>query len=112
MPLLPSTQPSGSMGRRSSAFVAELVLGASERGACQPAIHYCAVPVNGHRRIGNRPSAHQNEQQAGGRAGKGSVALAMTWLNCQTACVVPDHPLAAVTKPVIGGVYVQSSAGG
>src|SRR5215469_15587054 len=84
----------------------------SERGACKPAIHHGAVPVNGHCRIGNRPSPHQHEQQAGGRAGKGGIALAMTWLNCQTARVVPDHPLAAATKSVIGCVYVQASTGG
>src|SRR5215469_11780984 len=36
----------------------------------------------------------------------------MTWLNCQTARVVPDHPLAAATKSVIGCVYVQASTGG
>src|SRR5215470_17382333 len=36
----------------------------------------------------------------------------MTWLNCQTARVMPDHPLAAATKPVIGCVYVQASTGG
>ena len=83
-----------------------------ERGACQPAIHHGAVPVNGHCRIGNRPSPHQHEQQAGGRAGKGGIALAMTRLNCQTARVVPDHPLAAAAKSVIGCMYVQASIGG
>jgi hypothetical protein len=36
----------------------------------------------------------------------------MTRLNCQTARVVPDHPLAAATKSVIGCVYVQASTGG
>src|SRR5262249_32060548 len=84
----------------------------SERGACQPAIDHSAVPVNGHRRIGNRPSAHQHKQQAGGRARKGGIALTMTWLNCQTARVVPDPPLAAATKSAIGCVYVQASTGG
>ena len=49
----------------------------SERGACQPAIYHGTVPVDGHCRIGNRPSSHQHEQQAGGRAGKGGIALAM-----------------------------------
>jgi hypothetical protein len=34
--------------------------------------------VNGHGRIGNRPSPYQHEQQAGGRAGQGGIALAMT----------------------------------
>ena len=36
----------------------------------------------------------------------------MTWLNGQTARVVPDHPLAAATKSVIGCVYVQAGTGG
>jgi hypothetical protein len=60
----------------------------------------------------NRPSAHQHEQQAGGRAGEGGIALSMTRLNCQTARAVPDHPLAAAAKSVIGCVYVQASTGG
>ena len=36
----------------------------------------------------------------------------MTRLNCQTARVVPDHPLAAAAKSVIGCMYVQASIGG
>src|SRR5215472_950911 len=84
----------------------------SERGAGQPAIHYGAVPVNGYCRVGNRPSPHQHEQQADGRAGKGGIALSMTCLNGQTAQVVPDHPLAAAANSVIGCVYVQASTGG
>ena len=36
----------------------------------------------------------------------------MTRLNCQTARVVPDHPLAAATKSVIGYMYVQAGTGG
>jgi hypothetical protein len=36
----------------------------------------------------------------------------MPWLNGQTARVVPDHPLAAATKSVIGCVDVQASTGG
>ena len=36
----------------------------------------------------------------------------MTGRNCQTARVVPDHPLAAAIKSVHSCVYVQASTGG